>query len=59
MPFRGANHIHVYIPLEEVLQNEVVGMNLVDSQYQFQGGLNVIHKLDCMLLAYCAEPFLQ
>ena len=47
------------MPLEEVLQNEAVGMNFsVDSQYQFQatsmqGEVNVIHKLDCMPLAYC------
>ena len=47
------------MPLEEVLQNEAVGMNSVsvDSQYQFQATfmqseVNVIHKLDCMSLAY-------
>ena len=49
----------LYTPLEEELQNEAVGMNFsVDSQYQLQttsmqGEVNVIHKLDCMPLAYC------
>ena len=29
--------LYMYMPLEEVLQNEAVGMNFsVDSQYQFQ-----------------------
>ena len=47
----------MYMPLE-ALQNKAVGMNFsVDSQYQFQatsiqGDVNVIHKLDCMPLAY-------
>ena len=29
--------LYMYVPLEEVVQNEAVGMNFsVDSQYQFQ-----------------------
>ena len=36
-PARVLITLYMYMPLEEVLQNEVVGMNLsVDSQYQFQ-----------------------
>ena len=49
--------LYMYTPLEEVLQNEAVGMNFsVGNEYQFQatskGEVNVIHKLDCMPLAY-------
>jgi len=36
LPFQGANMLYMYMPLEEALQNEAVGMNFsVDSQYQF------------------------
>ena len=35
-PFQGANMLYVYMPLEEALQNEAVGMNYSEeSQYQF------------------------
>ena len=34
--FQGANMLYMYKPLEEVLQNEAVGVNFsVDSEYQF------------------------
>ena len=48
----------MYVPLEEALQNEAVGMYFsVDMQpvsipSHIQGEVNVIHKLDCMPLAY-------
>ena len=36
-PARVLIMLYMYMPLEEVLQNEAVGMNFsVDSQYQFQ-----------------------
>ena len=35
LPFQGANMLYMYMPLEEVLRNEGVGMNFfTDSQYQ-------------------------
>ena len=46
----------MYVPLEEALQNEAVGMNFsrqpVSIPSHIQGDVNVIHKLDCMPLAY-------
>ena len=59
LPFQGANILYMFMSLEEVLQNEAVGMNFsVDNQYtnsigHIQGEVNVIHKLDCTPLAYC------
>ena len=36
LPFQGANILYMFMSLEEVLQNEAVGMNFsVDNQYQF------------------------